>query len=90
MDSFEIVDQGQGEYRVRAGSFEGTTYFTLALRDADTLGDDRLSDDETTARATVRYLLARQDAGDLPARVEIGDVVAAYPDAVDGIEALRD
>ena len=32
------------------------------------------------AAATVRYLLSRQEAFDLPSELDIEDVMAAYPD----------
>ena len=37
----------------------------------------------------VAYLLGHQDAADLPTMVDLGDVVAAYPDAVEHIAGLR-
>lgn len=85
---FEIVPQGEGEYLIRAAAHDGTMTVTLALAEAGSVSEGRLADDEATAGATVRYLLEHQDAGDLPEQVEIGDVVAAYPDAVDRIAAL--
>ncbi|RMB60134.1 hypothetical protein [Tessaracoccus antarcticus] len=90
MDTFEIVSQGDGEYLVRVVSLDGNTSVTI---DLDHAGDDsagRLGDDEATARATIKYLLTHQDASDLPERIELGDLLAAYPDGVDRIEALRD
>lgn len=89
MDELEIVPQGEGEYRIRVGSLDGSTSLTLLLSEADEASDGRLGDDEATARAAIAYLLSHQDASDLPWRVEIADVIVAYPDAVDGIEALR-
>jgi hypothetical protein len=49
-----------------------------------------MADDEATASAVMLYLLGRQDASDLPARVEIDDVLATYADAADVIAALRE
>lgn len=86
---FEIVPQDSGEFLIRAEAHDGTASVTLALGEADAVSDGRLADDETTARATIRYLLEHQDAGDLPEQVQIGDVVAAYPDAIDRIADLR-
>ena len=89
MAQIEIVERRDGEYRLRVGSFDGSTEVVLALGDAAEVSDGRLAVDDATASATVAYLLQHQDAADLPGVVDIGDVVAAYPDAVDGIAALR-
>ena len=89
MAQIEIVERRDGEYRVRVGSFDGAAEVVLSLADADDASGGRLADDDATASATVAYLLQHQDAADLPPVVDIGDVVAAYPDAVDGITALR-
>lgn len=89
MDDFELVSEGNGEYRVRAGSHFGSTAVTIALGNAYDSTGGRLTDDEATARAAIRFLLSHQDAADLPPRIDIEDVFAAYPDAVDSIEGLR-
>ncbi len=90
MDAFEIVSQGNCEYLARVDSLNGITSVTLILGDVDDVTEGRLTDDETTARAAFQFLLKHQDASDLPTRIEIVDVLAAYPDAIEGIEALRD
>lgn len=92
MEDFEITPQGDGEYLIRTpgGNDTDPATFDLDLGDAESVSDGRLADDERTVRATVRYLLEHQEAGDLPERVEIADVDAAYPDAVDRIVALLD
>ena len=87
---FEIEDQAGGEYLVRANSLEARTTLTLVLSGASTATDGTLAEDEATANATMLYLLGRQDASDLPARVEIDDVLASYPDAADAIAAIRE
>ena len=87
---FEIEDQGGGEYLVRASSLEDRTILILVLSGAFTATGGALAEDEVTASATMLYLLGRQDASDLPARVEIDDVLATYPDAADAIAALRE
>ena len=89
MAEIDIEAQGGGEYRARIGSYDGATIVTLTLGDADAVSEGRLADDEATARATVAYLLRHQDAEDLPPMVDLGDVVAAYPDAVEQISGLR-
>ena len=88
MAQITIEAQRDGEYRARIGSDEASTTVTLTLGDASEVSDGRLSDDKATARATVAYLLGHQDAEDLPATVDLGDVVAAYPDAVERIAGL--
>lgn len=90
MDEFEIVSQGDGEYRVRVDSRDGSTSLTVLLGDAEEASDGRLSDDARTARAVIQFLLRHQDASDLPGRIEIEDVMAAYSDVVDEVEASRD
>ena len=87
---FEIEDQGGGEYLVRANSLEDRTILTLVLSGASTATGGTLAEDEATANAVMLYLLGRQDASDLPARVEIDEVLATYPDAADAIAALRE
>lgn len=83
-----VAPLGGGDYRLEVPSDEGGTVITLALGDAAGASGDRLQEDAATARATARYLLQRQGAEDLPSRIEIGDVLAAYPDALDRIEIL--
>ncbi len=88
MEKFKIETQGDGEYLVRTGSLDGSTSVTLILGNVGGASGGRLTDDETTARATIQFLLSHQDASDLPPRIEFEDVLAAYSDAVDGIEAF--
>ena len=87
---FEIEDQGGGEYLVQANSLEDGTILTVVLSGASTATGGTLAEDEATASAVKLYLLGRQDASDLPARVEIDEVLATYPDAADAIAALRE
>ena len=87
---FAIEAMGDGEYLVRAASHDESTSVVLVLSDATDVSDVELTDDPATASAAVRYLLEHQDASDLPARIEFGDLVAAYPEAVSRITALRE
>lgn len=89
MDDFTIESQRDGEYLAQIESLEGSTYVTVALGDVQDASDGQLTDDEATARAIVSYLLSHQDASDLPTRIEVGDVLAAYPDALEKILALE-
>jgi hypothetical protein len=88
MQDFEITPQGDGEYVVRVATDEGTTTMRLSLVEAESSSDGRLGDDEATARATITYLLEHQGAEDLPQLVDIEEVVAAYPAAVERISSL--
>ena len=84
-----IDDQGGGLYLAHVGYADGATLVRLLLTDATQHTQGRLEADAPTARATIRYLLSLQDARDLPERVELPDVLAAYPDAVSTIAELR-
>lgn len=84
----EIEQHGSGRYAVQARSFTGPVRFELVIPDQHDLTG--LGNDPATARAVIDFLLARQDAADLPPEVDIDAVLAAYPDAVEGIRALRD
>jgi hypothetical protein len=86
---FEIEDQGGGEYVVRASSLDESTVLTLVLSGASAATGGTLAEDLATASDIMLYLLGRQDASDLPARVEIEDVLATYPDVADTIAGLR-
>lgn len=90
MEEFEIEPNDSGEYLVRVGSRDGDTSLTVVLVNAEEASEGRLTNDERTARATLAYLLRHQEASDLPPRIEIEDIIAAYTDAVPGIESLRD
>lgn len=82
---FESEPQGNSSYLMSVGSADGTTSLTITLARAAEVSDGVLADDEPTARATFAYLLTHQDASDLPPIIELGDVVAAYADAVEAI-----
>ncbi len=86
--ALEISTLGEGSYRVSVPSHEGVVSVILELGDAAAASSGRLKDDDQTARATIEYLLRHQDAGDLPPRIDIGDVLAAYSDATEQIAAL--
>lgn len=88
---FTIEDQGDGEFFVRAEALgDEVAELTISLADAESESGGSLAADEPTATATMRFLLTHQDAADLPWRVYIADVLAAYPDAADKIAALRE
>ena len=78
----ELERLGTGEFLIRGGSGDDSCEFVLALADAEDASDGGLTDDEATARATTRFLLTHQFAGDLPERLEITEFTAAYYGAV--------
>lgn len=88
-EDFQIVSEGGGAYTVSVPSLDDVTTFTLLIADAPQVSGGRLADDVSTARATVALLLTHQDAADLPGQVELTDVAAAYPTAVEDIITLR-
>lgn len=89
MPDMEITSQGDGEYAVRVPTDEGSVTLDLLLGEAASCSDGALGSDEGTARATIRFLLEHQGAQDLPQLVDIEEVLAAYPDAIERIAALR-
>ena len=85
-----IESLGNSEYRVHVDSGEGDATLSVLLGDVDDMGDGRLRDDSSTARALITFLLRHQDVGDLPPRIELEDVLAAYTDAVEEIGSLHE
>lgn len=61
----------------------------LILSDAEDVSDGVLGNDEATTRATVEFRLKHQSAGDLPDRIDLGDISAAYDGGVEAIRELR-
>jgi hypothetical protein len=59
------------------------------LSDAEDVSEGVLSNDDATARATVEFLLGHQVAADLPDRIDLVDISAAYDGAVESIRELR-
>ncbi|WP_231447052.1 hypothetical protein [Brevibacterium zhoupengii] len=84
-ETIELERLSTGEFLVHVGSGQGGCEFVLALSDAEETSDGVLADDEATAHATTRFLLAHQSAGDLPERLDITDITAAYDGAIDAI-----
>ncbi len=85
-----IEPRHHGGYLVRAQSSDGPVGSVLLLEGVDDLTGGLLGDDEATARATAEFLLSHQDPTDLPATIEIDEVLAAYPDAAQEILARRE
>lgn len=86
---FSLEPSGDSTYEATVPSLDGSASITLRLDGLDAASDGRLSEDEPTARAVLHFLLEHQDAADLPQEVDAEQVLAAYPDAVDGILARR-
>ena len=84
-----IHPRPEGGYLVRSRSHDDPVVSVLLLEGAADVSGGLLGEDEATARATVEFLLSHQDPADLPATIEIEDVLAAYPDAADAIRAGR-
>ncbi|WP_425307697.1 hypothetical protein AADG42_02730 [Ammonicoccus fulvus] len=87
---FELVPGQRGAWTVNTVAGDDPVSFMLLMGGAGEASKGKLDEDEASARAVVAYLLGRQQADDLPNRVEIGDVTASYGDVVDEIVRLRD
>ena len=89
MQEFEVTSQSDGEYMVRVQTSEGTVTLDLLLGEAESVSGGVLGTDESTAHATIAFLLERQGAEDLPQLVDIEEVLAAYEGSLERILALR-
>jgi hypothetical protein len=88
-EKFDVELQDTGEFLASIHTGAGTEELVLMLSDAEEVSEGVLSDDEATARATVEFLLSHQDAGDLPDRIDLFDITAAYEGAVESIRQRR-
>jgi hypothetical protein len=86
-EDIDIELQDTGEFLASIHTGTGTEEIVLILSDAEDVSDGVLGNDEATARATVEFMLNHQAAGDLPDRIDLVDISAAYDG---GIEAIRD
>ncbi|MGC3022041.1 hypothetical protein [Brevibacterium sp. FAM 24630] len=86
-EDIDIELQDTGEFLASIHTDTGTEEIVLILSDAEDVSDGVLGNDEATARATVVFMLKHQAAGDLPDRIDLVDISAAYDG---GIEAIRD
>lgn len=80
-EQFDFEADGEHAYLIKVHDVDDE--ITIELR----LGEDAARDldvegtqEGQLAAATVRYLLARQEAFDLPSELDIEDIMAAYPD----------
>lgn len=88
-DNIDIEFQDTGEFLASIHTSAGTEEIVLTLSDAEDVSAGVLSNDEATARATVEFMLKHQTAGDLPDRIDLVDVSAAYDGGVEAIRQLR-
>lgn len=88
-NQIDIEMQDTGEFLAQIHTATGIDELVLALGDAEAISDGDLADDEDTARATVVFLLELQDSSDLPDRLDLTDIDAAYEGAVESIKKHR-
>lgn len=89
-EQVDIEMQDTGEFLALIHADSGTAELVLMLSDVDDITNGTLANDEATARAIVEFLLAHQDSADLPERLDIADIDAAYEGAVETIRDLRE
>ena len=80
-EQFDIEADGEHVYLIQVHDVDDEIAIELRLgegaaRDLDVEG----TQEGKVAAATVRYLLARQEAFDLPSELDFEDIMAAYPD----------
>ncbi|UVI36741.1 hypothetical protein [Brevibacterium spongiae] len=88
-ETIDVELQDTGEYLASIHTDTGTDEIDLMLSDAEEVSDGVLGNDEATARATVEFLLRHQHSGDLPERIDLVDISAAYDGAIESIRQLR-
>ncbi|WP_152349125.1 hypothetical protein [Brevibacterium sp. CFH 10365] len=88
-EKIDVEMQDTGEFLASIHSTRGTDEIVLMFADAEEASDGVLGNDEATARATVEFLLSHQPSGDLPDRIDLVDITAAYDDAIESIRKLR-
>lgn len=89
-ETVDVEMQDTGEFLVSIHAATGTDEIVLMLSDAAEVSDGALGNDEVTARAAVEFLLGHQPSGDLPERIDLVDITAAYDGAIESIRKLRD
>ena len=88
-EKIDVEMQDTGEFLARIHTSSGTDEIVLMFDDAEEVSDGVLGNDEATVRATVEFLLSRQPPGDLPDRIDLVDIAAAYDGAIESISKLR-
>lgn len=88
-EKIDVEMQDTGEFLARMHTATGTDEIVLMFDDAEDVSDGVLDNDEATVRATVEFLLSHQPSGDLPDRIDLVDIAAAYDGAIESISKLR-
>lgn len=88
-ESIDIELQDTGEFLASIHTGAGTEEIVFILSDAEDVSDGVLRNDEATARAAVEFMLRHQSAGDLPDRIALEDISAAYDGGIEAIRELR-
>lgn len=88
-EKIDVELQDTGEFLASIHTATGTDEIVLMFADAEEVSDGVLADDEASVRATVEFLLSHQPSGDLPDRIDLVDITAAYDGAVESIRKLR-
>lgn len=83
MGTIQIQAQGDHEYLVRP---EGVDTLVRVTPDVLRRVSAAVTDEATVVEQSVRWLLERQDAQDLPPLIDLDDIAAAYPDFVDDLD----
>ncbi|WP_167193906.1 hypothetical protein [Brevibacterium pigmentatum] len=88
-EKIDVEMQDTGEFLARIHTATGTDEIVLMFDDAEEVSDGVLGNDEASVRATVEFLLSHQSSGDLPDRIDLVDIAAAYDGAIESISRLR-
>ena len=88
-EKIDVKMQDTGEFLARIHTATGTDEIVLMFDDAEEVSDGVLGNDEASVRATVDFLLSHQPPGDLPDRIDLVDIAAAYDGAIESISKLR-
>lgn len=85
-EQFDIEADGEHTYLIHVHDVDDEITIALRLGEdaARNLGIEERQDGQVAA-VTIHYLLARQEAFDLPVELDIEDIIAAYPDFADVI-----
>ena len=89
-EEIDVEMQDTGEFLASIRSTTVTDEIVLMFDDAEEVSDGVLGNDEASVRATVEFLLSHQPPGDLPDRIDLVDIAAAYDGAIESIRRLRD
>ena len=88
-EKLDLEMQGTGELLARIHTAMGSDEIALMFDDAEGVSEGILSNDEPTAPRTVEFPLRHQPSGDLPSRIDLVYIAAAYDGAIESISKLR-